>query len=76
MFISGLVFGVLAYFILARIIDTISHRHAMTIKYDCTCCKYRCNGYHCYVMRQEIADYHKKGDLENEVSDISGEDCN
>ena len=61
--------GVIAQFILARVIDAISHNHAMKIGYDCDKCAFKCNGYHCYTMRKS-ADL--KGDVEDGISDLSG----
>ena len=78
MFLFGLTCGLLGEFILARIMDSLSHRSAMRIKYDCNKCAYKCNGYHCFKMRQELAEsVIEDADTieggEYEVLDISGE---
>ena len=74
MFLLGLTCGLLAHFMLARIFDSLGHRSAMGIGYDCEKCAYKCNGYHCFKMRQEIADDLKNGGIADEVSDLSGQD--
>ena len=79
MFLTGFVAGLFFEFIVNRICDSISHHHAMRIGYDCDRCNYRCNGYHCYKMRQEIADGAIEGAYtieggNNEISDVPGED--
>ena len=67
--------GLFVEFILNRILDSISHKNAMKINYDCTRCNYKCNGYHCFKMRQEIADDLKQGGT-NELPDVQGENSN
>ena len=76
MFLLGLTCGLLAEFVLARIMDALGHRSAMRIKYDCQQCAYKCNGYHCYKMRQLIADDLSNGGMDNGISDVPGEDNN
>ena len=73
MFILGLTCGLLGEFVLARIMDALGHRSAMRIKYDCSKCAYKCNGFHCYTMRQEIADDLKQGGIADGISDVSGQ---
>ena len=70
----GFLLGFLVEFLLNRICDAISKRHARTVNYNCDDCQFHCTGYHCWTMRPEIADYHRQGDTDDEVHIVSGED--
>lgn len=47
--------GILAYFILLRVIDMIQKDEAKKAGYDCDRCTCHCTGYHCHCERKELS---------------------
>lgn len=68
MFLTGFCAGIIAYFVLMRLVDTISHKAGKAVDYDCTRCAAKCTGFKCYKERlaQEVED--------GEISDVPPED--
>lgn len=67
--------GFLICFVFNRIGDASCKKAGRNCRYDCDKCATHCTGYHCYKMRQEIAETSKRdGDTVdggiNEVSDV------
>lgn len=69
----GIGAGFLVCFIFERLGEVISKAAGRKCRYDCDRCGAHCAGYHCFKMRQMLAEDAMKGEdtIEGDVDELS-----